>query len=617
MLNPDDRRLYTDALRPPAGFRFKEALAGTYSLDLETLLAIPLHLALFSAEQPLEELLKDGVALLEALRRTVGQLTVYGQASRLKAPSGPHTLYSLLEPAVIEVAPPVEAGVFHSKLWLIRFDHPDTGSIRLRLLILTRNITGDRCWDLALTLEGEPGGSVQEDNRELHNFLLHLPDLALRPVPRERVEQANSLAEFALRTEWTLPGHFDRVRFHALGLDGTRQWLPASNRRLTVISPFVSSSALEALLRSTSEPPALVSRPEELQRIDPALLKRFGRVMVLSERAELEDGEEGGAAVAWDTPAYGLHAKAYITNRGWDTHLYVGSANATAAALINGINVELVAELIGKRSKVGGAEDLLNGDGFGGLLADFIPSSEEELPDPEMEEAHKRLEAARRSLASAGIGIRYSQGNEGWNAELRPDAPVDLHGIQDVRAWLVTRHADTSRAVPSLADGLAAELEPALIQHVTSFVAFELTSSPKNEKVRFVLNLEAEGMPIEERDAAVVRDVIRNRDGFLRYVMLLLAEAGEGNDVFGAGTGSWGRFGGGSVEDDLPLFEHLTRAFCNGPEGLGAIRRLMEDLGSEADEDVVPPEFHALWQIFEAAVNELGSQEQPQLGAHK
>lgn len=612
MLNPDHRRLYTDALRPPPGFHFNEALAGTYSLDLETLLTIPLHLALFSAEQPLEELLKDGVALLEALRRTAGHVTVYGQASRVLTPALPHVLYSLLESAVVEVNPPTEGGAFHPKLWLIRFDHPDTSSTRLRLLVLTRNITGDRCWDLALTLEGEPGEHILEDNRQLHDFVRRLPGLAIRPAPQERVSQAESLADLAARCKWRLPGEYERVRFHALGLSGEtrsgeRKWLPESNRQLAVISPFLSATALEALLASTREPVALVSRPEELDAVAPALLERFGRVMVLAEQAELEDGEEGGRPNGHDLPAYGLHAKAYITSRGWDTHLFVGSANATSPALIHGSNVELVAELVGKRSRVGGVEDLLNADGLGGVLTEYIPSEDVEPPDPALERDRKILEAARREVANSGIRIWFSENEEGWSAELRPGRPVELSGIEVARAWLVTRQRETSSDVSSLAEGTSAKLEPALIQHVTSFVAFELTAEEAGEAVRFVLNLEAEGMPVAERDAAVVRDVIRNRDGFLRYVMLLLVEAGEGTDLFGTGSGRWGRDDGARVEDDLPLFEHLTRAFCQQPERLDTIRRLMDDLSATVEGEVVPPEFHSLWAVFESAVRETAS----------
>jgi hypothetical protein len=116
MLNPDNRALYSDALRPPPGYRFREAIATTYSLDLETLLTIPLHLALFSAGQPIEELLEDSVSVLEAIRRTARQVTVYAHASRLHVPRSRHSLYGLLETSVVEVLPPSRTGAFHPKL---------------------------------------------------------------------------------------------------------------------------------------------------------------------------------------------------------------------------------------------------------------------------------------------------------------------------------------------------------------------------------------------------------------------------------------------------------------------------------------------------------------------
>ena len=603
MLNPDDRRLYTDALRPPPGFRFSEAVATTYSLDLETLLTIPLHLALFSAEQPLEELLRDGVALLEALRRTTDHVTVYGQAAYVHAPKHPHVLYGLLEPTVVEVTPQSDSGIFHPKLWLIRFDNPDTGSTRLRLLVLTRNITGSRCWDLALTLEGEPGKKEVNDNQQLRNLIRRLPDLATRAVSASRTDQAESLAELALRTEWDLPEGYDRVRFHALGLDGAGEWLPGDNGELAVISPFVTNTAVKALLKTTKKPVALVSRPEELVGISAALLERFARVLILAEQAELEDGEETEPSPDPRLPSYGLHAKAYVTKRGWDTHLYVGSANATNPALINGTNVELVAELIGKRSKVGAVEDVIDGDGFGGLLVDYVPEDEPEEVDEEVEHAREVLEAFRRRMIAMGLRLRYEELEEGWRPILVPDDGVDWSGIREIKAWLVTRRKETAADVRSVFKGAQMSLEPALLQHVTSFVAFELVAELADERVSFVLSLEAEGMPVAERDAAIVRDVIRNRDGFLRYVMLLLAEAGEGTDMFGAGSGAWSAFNGGRPESDLPLFENLTRAFCRQPERLESIRRLMEEIGEDGDGNVVPPEFHDLWQVFEAAVS--------------
>lgn len=144
MLDPDRRALYTDALRPPPGYRFERAVATTYSLDLQTLLTIPLHLALFSADGTLEELVEDGVALLEALRRTTDRVTVFAQSARLLAPRQPQVLFGLLEPTVIEVAPRSATGVFHPKLWAIRFRNRATDAERLRLLVLSR--TGAPQW---------------------------------------------------------------------------------------------------------------------------------------------------------------------------------------------------------------------------------------------------------------------------------------------------------------------------------------------------------------------------------------------------------------------------------------------------------------------------------------
>ena len=574
MLGPDHRRLYTDALRPPPGLRFGEAVATTYSLDLATLLTVPLHLALFSTERPLAELFDDGVALLEALRRTADRVTVYTQAARVLAPSLPHVLYGLLEPTVVEVAAPAAGGAFHPKLWLIRFDDPRGDAVRLRLLVLTRNVTDDRCWDLVLTLDGDPGGKARLDNRELSSLLSRLPDLAIRALPTSRAAATAALAELALCTEWVLPDGFEGLRFHALGLDGRRGWSPLPSDRLAVVSPFLAEAALESLLASTDHPLALVSRPEELARIDRGVLERFERVLVLADRAEVEDGEEGASA-ADGLPSYGLHAKAFVCKSGWDTHLYVGSANASNPALVHGTNVELVAELIGRGSQVGGVEDLVEGDGFGSVLTEWLAADDPAAPDAEVELARDDLEVARRAMLAAGLCLRFRQRDDGWGVELVGERPLPLAGIAAARAWLVTRLSTSAVPVDGLRDGDPSALPVSPLALLTSFVAFELTAARAEVSIRFVLGLEADGLPAAERDAAIVRDVIQNRDGFLRYVMLLLAEAEEDRDVFGHGSASWKPVHTRDAEDDLPLFEALTRAFCGQPERLATIRRLL------------------------------------------
>src|SRR5439155_3407233 len=76
MLSAHRRHLYIGALRPPAGLVFDEGLGTTYSLDLDTLLTIPLHLALLSSDRPSIDL-QDGISVLEALRRTTERIVVF------------------------------------------------------------------------------------------------------------------------------------------------------------------------------------------------------------------------------------------------------------------------------------------------------------------------------------------------------------------------------------------------------------------------------------------------------------------------------------------------------------------------------------------------------------
>jgi len=155
MLNPDARSLYTGAVTPPPGYVFDQALATTYSLDPATLLSLPTHIAL--AEHASTTTV-DPIRLLESLRRLLDRVSVYVDHTGMKPPSGSNVLFGLLESMVMPVKA-VRGGVFHPKIWLLRFVQPDLDeSPLIRLLVLSRNITYDRSWDIALQLEGRPGG---------------------------------------------------------------------------------------------------------------------------------------------------------------------------------------------------------------------------------------------------------------------------------------------------------------------------------------------------------------------------------------------------------------------------------------------------------------------------
>ena len=68
MLSPNNRALYTEALTPPGGYLLDTAIAATFSMNLNTLLSVPLQLVMQSTEDR-DELMKDPITLYEALQR--------------------------------------------------------------------------------------------------------------------------------------------------------------------------------------------------------------------------------------------------------------------------------------------------------------------------------------------------------------------------------------------------------------------------------------------------------------------------------------------------------------------------------------------------------------------
>ena len=409
-LHPDVRTLYGASLRPPPDTVFDAGVATTFTLDFETALAIPVTLALFAGEDR-DELLRSPLALLEGLERTADRLAIFCEAGRIQAQSSPQSrLCTLLERLIVEVAAPRE-GSFHPKLWVLRYRPLDTDEpIRLRLLVLSRNLTRDRSWDISLCLDGKVVRGRRPLNKPLVDFLSLLPSLATYTAPEHVNQLVSDLSNDLHRTEWMLPTQFDKVSF---AVNGTKRrgWTPTNCRRLGVVSPFCDDGALEMLADRSDEPPLLVGRSDELIALTPPVLNRFSEVSVMDELADTEDGESDDSDDEAVRPLSGLHAKVFVQEIGWDTAITVGSGNATRPALLNGRNVEVFATLTGKRSKVGSVAEIFGTDGFGRVLRAFRPG---EIPehDASLRAAEQRVDRARRELAGAGLALHW-HGGEG------------------------------------------------------------------------------------------------------------------------------------------------------------------------------------------------------------
>lgn len=614
-LHPEARDLYGASLRPPPGTVFDSGVATSFSLEFETALAIPVTLALFASESR-DELLASPLALLEGLERTSDRLAIFCEAGRIQAQPKPQSrLCALLERMILEVTAP-NGGAFHPKIWVLRYRPLDAGEpMRMRLLVMSRNLTRDRSWDLSLSLDGHVGRGRRPLNRSLVELVRRLPSLSTMPLPEHVEPLIAEVSDDLERTDWVLPPQFEHVSFAVNGI-GRNVWKPAPCSRMAIVSPFCDTDALGLLADLTNkERPLLVSRSEELVTIPTAVLERFAEISVMDELAENEDGEGDDHDYQDARPLSGLHAKAYIQEMGWDTAVTVGSGNATRPALISGRNVEVFATLTGKRARVGSVTDIVGPEGFGRVLRPFRQAEMEPL-NSEKVAAEERIERARRELAGAGLRLLCTQesagaeaNSPGWRLSLRAEQPLSLDRLSAVKAWPITRgEGHACDVLELLRQGLEADIGSLQIFDITRFLGFRLVDESDKAEALFTLGVVIEGLPAN-RHQAILQRMIDNRETFLRYLRLLLADLG---DPFAAqlasnqanGSGDWGE-----ALDDEPILEDMVRALSHRPDRLQAVRRLMERLEHPHGEDspaIIPEDFVELWAAFRIVLEDRG-----------
>jgi hypothetical protein len=607
MLAAGSRHVYLDALRPPIGFSLDLAVGTTYSLDLETLLAVPLGFAMLDWENQKGALARDPVALLHALRRCADRVTVFCQAGRIAAPTRHHALFAHLEPMIVEANAPESTASFHAKTWLLRFLN-DEKRVIYRFICLSRNLTPDRSWDTILSIEGDLAERERafSKNHPLGDFVAALPGLAQRELAAPRREALAMLANEVRRVKFVPPEPFEDLFFWPMGVGRRRFPLEGRIDRLLVVSPFVSEGLLTQLADLGAD--TLISRPESLEAMDPAVLGRFSAAYVLDDAAVEEDADTPEDIESTEAPpepdsARGLHAKLFIADQGRGTSVWTGSANATHAAFNR--NVEFMVQLVGKKSQVG-IDAFLGGpegQGFMAFLHKF-EVGEHRPPDPETEDNEKRVEALRRQLASGGLRLRVEQnGTDMFDLVLVADDSQrpDTTGITAC-CWPAAVSVSMARDLGPLWAAREVRFGKLTVHALTSFIAFEVVAGAgaKSVTARFALNLPMEGAP-DDRIDRVLHAILGDRERLLRYLLFLLA---RDEDVLSVGAAllSWNDGGQGDGTTDsasgagMPLFEELLRTLARAPEKLATVARLVEDLKRTPEGAALLPEgFDAMW----------------------
>lgn len=611
MLHPSDRRHLFESLRPPLGYTLDCAIGTTYTLDLLTLLTAPVAFTSFDLLYEDQKPTIHPQALLATLQQYAERITIFCQAGMI-APLSTDSplLLSYLENSIVQANPP--RGIFHPKIWVLRFVAPKL-PILYRCLCLSRNLTFDQSWDTVLILDGQLQTRTIAENAPLSNFIRHLPFLAIHSPLCDRIQtQVDQIQSELNCVEFEKPPGFEQIRFHPLGLANSTFPLTSPIDRLLMISPFVGDRGLNQL-SAFGQNNILISRPEELDKLSGQSRDRFAQIYQMNPAANVQEASEETELA----PLSGLHAKLYVADSGKKARIWTGSANATHAAF-NG-NVELLIELVGDR-KTFGIDALLEShqaqESFQALLENYIPPAIPEAIDLEQEELQSQARQLQRQLCQMRwIGeVDSLEKPDEYSLSIRPleDQPFQVDPEFVVRCAPITRRELATEIQPN--EKSIATFAPMSCQALTPFIGFEVVAKQKPEQplANFVLQVPLQNDPLHRRQQ-ILKSILQDKTKVLQFILFLLSESksdlrdllltlSEEITVTNYSETPVAT----TLKPILPLFEELVRALVRNPAKFTTIARIIQDLQQAApDERLLDEEFEQIWEPIHLTYQKL------------
>ena len=581
MLAPDTRTTLLRELTPLPGYEFVQLVTTTFTLDLESALLPCLALAGSARAES-----ADPVETIAAVQSTIAAIDIFHQNGQIVVPRHRSRLFSLLEPAIHGITS--ARGLFHPKLWLARYADED-GYTFVKLIVLTRNLTRDRSWDVVVTLDGVITTSPSAQNKPVVDLVRYLAGAPTTPLGAQRRERLLEFAELLRYAEWTNPDGVQDLTFHVFGVPGRANATPDfSGYRHLVVSPFLQDEGIQRFAEYAKGPLTVVSRQDALDGLSQEIADWIDDAYVLSPTAGLPADDENSSGAALFN---GLHAKVFALERAKLAHLFIGSTNATGPAF--DLNVEFLIELVGS-STVFGVEKLLGNDGLDSLLA----KTEIQPVDVTDDDPQHALDSYVRTVAAVPLIARVIQDGDRIGMRVRSDLAVPSYdSAVTMSIALLTDPSTSTTLMPGLPVDVTYDELP--LTDVTAFFVISAYDSDDRWS-RTVVKAELLN-DVEGRLDRIVTHEITSPDAFRKFLALLLAfgevvdESDDGDAASGTASGQWKNLEQG-------MFEQLMRAAVSKPAILDQLAGVVSAIIKADDPHGVLPEgFRDLWTAIELA----------------
>nr|BFD64528.1 phospholipase D family protein [Bdellovibrio sp. HM001] len=582
-LNNRDRSSYLDVLKPDLGYSVEYILGTTYSLELDTILMSSLSLCLSHSED-ISLQIADPIALLEGCRRLSEKSIILFESGQIHQPKKYNQLYYFIEQSLYSAKTP-KGGVFHPKVWFVKYKN-DNNETKYRFICLSRNITFDTSWDFAFVVNGDEGSVQSEEGRQLSRFFGELQPENLK-VDQKKI-YAEALEDIK-RVHFDVPNKME-MSFHPLGLKKSDIPFNASEYdKQCIVSPFLRSKFSKNQLAKEN---ILISSSFEIHKMEQESKKQFKEILVINDALFDFKTNENESIKELDDVGSDLHAKMYFLEKGKNTELFLGSANATDAAFNQ--NVEFLLRLKGKTEQIG-IDQFLNSDedfGFRTILKDYENGSlsEKELNQMDFDEQIFKI---KKALFTSVLKYEFSEDNENFKIALNFSPSPEWQKLIKAQDFVVKVNLLSN---PSKTLDLTNEtaFTGLVLGELTSLFCFSVTIAGfEQAPVTFTQKIDGPEFP-KKRSDHVIRSSIDSMDKFIRFLYLILHGGEVTVDALSGVLDKGSQKGQGNSYLQIPLFEEILKSLARTPDKLIYIDKVIDGL-KDADQKVIPDSFLALW----------------------
>ena len=606
MLNLGEDRLdYGNILKPPKSYTLDFAVGTTYSLDLDALVGMCISLGLL--EEADSNIMKDPICLLEALRRTGDKVALFCEAGEIYLPGKVSALYTLLEKMVFQVVTKARSGIeypsFHPKFWLLRYINKE--EVLYRVVVLSRNLTFDRSWDICFYMDGEFGEETDK-NIPIADFLKYL----LKQLPKLEISKAKKIKQLIKELDYvnfeTGMKEFYDFEFIPSGvpcsqggmysmldtslIKGANDRLEKSFHELLVMSPFLSKDIIRQFNERSrwieNAEYMLITRQMSIDNLSPEDCDKF-RIYVLKD--EIVDGEAAISDGESDYYKQDIHAKIYMLRKNADTEVYLGSLNASHNAVYG--NIEFMILLRSKNRYINLEKlktEIFNGDEEGAnnpFKEVELLKCREEKNIEESEELDFLVKQVNRYKFYAVVteNASYYDVNISVENYEKQDADITISPI-----FAQSKEAKFAKNIL---------FEKLTINALSKFYVLSICDIVGNN-VKRVIKIETEGMP-NEREGKVISSIIG--ENFYRYIEFLFGDDHIISTLKANSEKTQGIAGKSySTIENMPvLYEKMLKKAATEPESFTEIEKIIRLL---PEDGVVPEAFKKLYSTFRKVV---------------